>query len=66
MVSGVQAGSVTGNLHHHQVVKPPLMNARQVSGETTSFAPSGSLESRTATSPGRLRATSTQLPSWPL
>ena len=40
--------------------------ARQVSRETTSFAPSGPLESRTATSPGRLRATSTQLPSWPL
>ena len=43
-----------------------LENARQALGETSSFAPSGALESRTATSPGRLRATSTQLPLWPL
>jgi len=37
------------------------MKTRQVSCGTTSFAPSGALESRTATSPGRLLATSTQL-----
>jgi hypothetical protein len=39
-----------------------LTNNRQASDETTSRAPSGSFESRTATNPGRLRATSTQLP----
>jgi hypothetical protein len=43
-----------------------LINTRQASPESTSVAPSGSLESCTATSPGRLRATSTQLPLWPL
>jgi len=41
-----------------------LRKARQASRETVSFVPSGALESRTATSPGRLRATSTQLPLW--
>ena len=33
-------------------------------GETSRFGLSGDLESRTATSSGRLRATSTQLPLW--
>ena len=41
-----------------------LMKAHQASRETTSFASSGAWESLIATSPGRLRATSTQLPSW--
>ena len=43
-----------------------LRKARQACGRTTSWSPSGCFESRTATSPGRLRATSTQLPLWPL
>ena len=47
-------------------VRRARRNARQVSRETTSLAPPGPFESRTATSPGRLRATSTQLPLWPL
>src|SRR5260370_27149978 len=38
------------------------MKARQPEGLTISFGPSGSLESRTATTPRRLEATSTQLP----
>lgn len=36
------------------------MNARQASAVTTSTGPSGSLESRIATTPGRLVAASTQ------
>ena len=44
--------------------RTPLRNARQISCETISFGPTGALESRTATRPGRLRATSTQLPLW--
>src|SRR6202035_5623363 len=43
----------------------PAVNARHSSGAKTSFGPSGSFESRTATAPGRLRATSTQSPPLP-
>jgi hypothetical protein len=43
-----------------------LTKARQVSGVKVSAGPVGSLESRTATTPGRLSATSTQLPPLPL
>jgi hypothetical protein len=41
----------------HAAVEQLLMKTCQVPCETTRLAPSGSLESRTATSPGRLRAT---------
>src|ERR1700722_4297873 len=41
----------------------PLMNARHASRFRVRAGPAGFLESRTATMPGRFRATSTQLPS---
>jgi hypothetical protein len=39
-------------------------NDRHASWVTTSAGPFGSFESRTATTPGRFRATSTQAPFW--
>src|ERR1019366_1072564 len=43
----------------------PAVNATHSSGVKVSLGPSGSFESRTATAPGRLRATSTQSPALP-
>ncbi len=44
----------------------PAANSRQSAAVNISFGPAGSLLSRTATMPGRFRATSTQFPAFPL
>jgi hypothetical protein len=57
--SDFQADFVDGSLEHVRLEK-----CSQASGEIISFALSEAFESRTATSPGRLRAISTPLPLW--
>ena len=57
--SDFQADYVDGPLEHVRLEK-----CSQASCEIVGFALSEAFESRTATSPGRLRATSTQLPLW--
>jgi len=42
------------------------VNARHSSGTNARFGPSGSFESRTATTPGKLHATSMHCPPLPL